>query len=217
MRTTPGVDREKHYYYPSNMATPIRYFQKGSFYHVYNRGNRKQNIFISNRDYERFLKRALTYKKKFEISILSYCLMPNHFHFLLKQDSDASITNFMLRLGTSYAKYFNIKYGEVGSLFQDRFKAKLIESDEYLLQLSRYIHRNPKEILPLTPGVELGDYRWSSYPIYMQKAKNDLVDSDFILNYFAQSNPSADYEKFVEFDYKDEDIGLIRDFLLEDF
>lgn len=197
------------------MATPVRYFQKGSYYHVYNRGNRKQNIFISPRDYERFLKRMKEYKNEFNITILGYCLMPNHFHFLLRQDTDIPLTSFMLRLGTSYAKYFNIKYDQVGSLFQDRFKAKLVETDEYLLQLSRYIHRNPIEIPSSTPGVELSDYRWSSYPAYINEDKNDLVDTSFILNYFAKSDPQADYKEFVEHDFKDEDLLNINDLLLE--
>ncbi len=144
--------------------------------------------------------------------------MLNHFHFLLRQDNDIPITSFMLGLGTSYAKYFNIKYGEVGSLFQDRFKAKLVEKDEYLLQLSRYIHRNPKEILLRTPGVELADYRWSSYPSYINKDnkdKNDIVDTSFVLNYFAKDDPRGDYRKFVEYDSKDEDLLAIGDLLLE--
>lgn len=199
------------------MATPSRYFQKGACYHVYNRGNRKQNIFIGHRDYGRFLKRTKKYKDKFGVSILCYCLMPNHFHFLLRQDTEVPITTFMLRLGTSYAKYFNIKYEEVGSLFQDRFKAKLIETDEYLLQLSRYIHRNPKEVLPSTPGVELASYPWSSYSAYVNGIKNELVDSTFILNYFAKNNPSKDYKNFVEYDLQKEDLDSISDLLIEDF
>lgn len=122
----------------------------------------------------------------------------------------------MLHLGTSYAKYFNIKYDQVGSLFQDRFKAKLIETDEYLLQLSRYIHRNPIEILPPTPGVELANYRWSSYPAYLSGEKNELVDPTFILGYFSKDDPSSDYKKFVEYDFKEENLAQIKDLLLED-
>lgn len=169
------------------MATPPRYFQKDGYYHVYNRGNRKQNIFLGKRDYRRFLERVEEYKEKFGIEIVCYCLMSNHFHFLLKQTTDTPISAFMLRLGTSYAKYFNIKYGEVGSLFQDRFKAKYIETDEYLLHLSRYIHRNPKEILFLTPGVELENYPWSSYPLYLGDAKNNVVDPSFILAFLPKT------------------------------
>src|SRR3989338_6740768 len=137
------------------MATPPRYFQKGSYYHVYNRGNRKQSVFLARRDYKRFLEKTLKYKSKFGVTIMCYCLIPNHFHFLFKQNTDIPITSFMLRLSTSYAKYFNIKYDQVGSLFQGRFRAKLIETDEYLLHLSRYIHRNPKEVLL---------YQWRHYP-----------------------------------------------------
>lgn len=137
--------------------------------------------------------------------------MPNHFHFLLRQDGGLPLTTFMLRLGTSYAKYFNIKYEQVGSLFQDRFRAKLVETDEYLLQLSRYIHRNPLEILPSTPGVELASYRWSSYSTYLRGIKDDLVDPSFILAYFAKSNPSKDYKMFVEYDFKEREPLPIRD------
>ena len=193
------------------MATPPRYFQKGSYYHVYNRGNRKQNIFLTRRDYERFLGKALKYKGKFGVAIMCYCLMPNHFHFLLKQNTDIPITSFMLRLGTSYAKYFNIKYEQVGSLFQSRFRAKLIETDEYLLHLSRYIHRNPKEILPSTRGVGLEKYEWSSYPSFIKGLKNELVDPDFILKYFSKKNYSQDYKSFVEYELIDN-----KDILIED-
>jgi len=182
------------------MATPPRYFQKGFFYHVYNRGNRKQNIFFSRRDYRRFLEKIREYKSKFGITIICYCLMPNHFHFLLRQNTDIPVTSFMLRLSTSYAKYFNIKYDQVGSLFQGRFRAKLIETDEYLLHLSRYIHRNPKEILPSTPGVGLDKYEWSSYLSFIDKNKAELVDPTFILNYFKKNNPKEDYKTFVEYD-----------------
>jgi len=117
----------------------------------------------------------------------------------------------MLRLGTSHAKYFNIKYEQVGSLFQSRFRAKLIETDEYLLHLSRYIHRNPIEILPSTPGVELANYEWSSYPQYVKGMKDKLVDPAFILNYFAKNNPSKDYKSFVEYELEENEKVLIKD------
>lgn len=132
--------------------------------------------------------------------MIAYCLMKNHFHFLLRQNSNIPISTFMLRLSTSYAKYFNIKYGEVGSLFQDRFKAKLVETDEYLLHLSRYIHQNPIKILGSTLGVERGlrTYRWSSYPAFLGEV-NPLVDGrEVVLSYFAKENPSESYAGFTE-------------------
>ncbi len=197
------------------MATPARYFFPGSYYHVYNRGTRKEPIFLHPRDYIRFLKRVREYKEKFSITILAYCLMPNHYHFLLRQDSDISLTTFMLRLGTSYAKYFNIKYDQVGSLFQDRFKAKLVAVEEYLLHLSRYIHRNPLDILLATPGVELAEYRWSSYPIYLNNWKDDIVDSSNILSYFAQQNPTDDYKGFVEYE-RESEYNQLQDLFFEE-
>lgn len=199
------------------MATPPRYFQKGFYYHIYNRGNRKQNIFLSSRDYERFLKRMREYKDKFGVTILCYCLMSNHFHLLVRQETEVPITACMLRLGTSYAKYFNTKYEQVGSLFQDRFKAKLVETDEYLVHLSRYIHRNPIKLLLPTPGVELASYPWSSYPTYLNGNKSQLVDHIYILNYFKKDNPSKDYKSFVEYESEKENI-LSEDYLFdEDF
>lgn len=178
------------------MATPPRYFQKGSYYHVYNRGNRKQKIFHTNGDYQRFMDRLSLYIKNTPITLLCYCLMPNHYHLLLRQDASESLTPFMLRLGTSYSKYFNIKYGQVGSLFQGRFKTRHVESDEYLLHLSRYIHRNPL----VTPGVELEKSRWSSYGTYLRGEKTELVDPTYILSYFQKDNRSVDYKQFVEYD-----------------
>jgi putative transposase len=182
------------------MATPVRYFQKDAYYHVYNRGNRKQAIFLQERDYQRFLAKIREYKELFGINILSYCLMPNHFHFLVQQTSDTPITMFMLRLGTSYSKYFNLKYTQVGSLFQGRFQAKLIESDEYLLHLSRYIHRNPVNLLG--ENQKLSSYIWSSYGSYLGESVDPIANSLPVLSYFSSNYQLADYKTFVEFDFQ---------------
>src|SRR3989344_1418868 len=112
-------------------------------YHVYNRGSEKRSIFQSKRDYKKFLYRAKENAQKFSINILCYCLMPNHFHFLLQQTSEASVASFMNVLQLGHAKFFNTKYERIGPLYQGRFKAKSVMSGEYLLQLSAYIHRNP--------------------------------------------------------------------------
>lgn len=182
------------------MATPPRYFQQGAYYHVFNRGNRKQKIFLHTTDYCRFIEKLTLYKNKFPITILAYCLMPNHFHFLLRQDSFIPVSALMLRIGTSYSKYFNLKYNQVGSLFQGPFKAKIVDSDAYLLHLSRYIHRNPI----LTPRVELQAYPWSSYELYIKRKKTRLVDPLYILDYFAKKNATQDYKQFVEYDISSE-------------
>jgi putative transposase len=120
--------------------------------------------------------------------------MPNHFHFILIQQNDYAITKFMLTLCTSYAKYFNIKHHLIGRLFQERFRSKIVESDEYLLHLSRYIHLNP---VASTPGVEANKYLWSSYQEYVNPTKG-LCDTSVILGYFSQNNPKSSYRKFVE-------------------
>ena len=125
------------------MPARIVTFARGYCYHVYNRGSEKRTIFQSHRDYTKFLARTKDNAKKYAIDVLAFCLMPNHFHFLLRQTFDAPLVLFMNALQLGHAKYFNTKYTRVGPLFQGRFKARLVESDEYLLQLSAYIHRNP--------------------------------------------------------------------------
>lgn len=180
------------------MATPPRYFQKGSYYHVYNRGNRKQPIFLNSKDYTRFIEKVSEYKENFPLTVESYCLMPNHYHMLIRQDSFVPLTSFMLRLGTSYSKYFNIKYDLTGSLFQGPFKAKKVDSDEYLLHLTRYIHRNPISILK--PHVSLRNYPWSSYSAFLNGQANDIVNPTYTLSFFSKQNPDLNYKHFVEYE-----------------
>lgn len=182
------------------MATPPRFFENGIYYHIYNRGNRKQQIFLQNRDYERFLKKVVEYKKKFSINIVSFCLMPNHFHFLLQQLATNAISRFFSDLCNSHSRYFNIKYETVGSLFQGRFKAKRIEKDEYLVHLSRYIHLNPVELfsfLDKKVTQQLVQYRWSSLPIYLTGKENEIINQKPVLQYFSRKDPVADYKDFV--------------------
>ena len=198
------------------MSTPPRYLQIGIPYHVYNRGNRKNKIFLNVKDYQRFLRKLKEYTKKFDVSLVCYCLMPNHFHLLLVQKDESAITKFMLSLCTSYSKYFNIKHELVGRLFQARFRTKIVETDEYLLHLSRYIHLNPVELTRMNPV----DYPYSSYKNYLGTKKSDWVKPNFILNFFNRDKmipylktyPS--YEKFVE-GFGKEDEGILDELTLE--
>lgn len=208
------------------MSTPPRYFQTGLPYHIYNRGNRKDRIFLDTKDYLRFTKRLKEYKEKFEIDLLCYCLMPNHFHLLVQPKTQDSITKFMLSLCTSYSKYFNIKHEQVGRLFQERYRAKVVETDKYLLHLSRYIHLNPISDLledlnfalhPLrsTPGVErkkLLAYPWSSYNEYCNQ-DNGLCNTKVILAYFSKTNVKMSYQTFVESGITHSDGVLIKEFI----
>lgn len=179
------------------------FFASNQYYHVYNRGSEKRTIFLSPRDYNKFLVRVKENSKKYNIDILCYCLMPNHFHFLLKQVSENPITLFMNAIQLGHAKYFNTKYERVGPLFQGRFKAKLVNSEEYLLQVSSYIHKNP--IAELIDSGNRDDSRnllrsfpYSSYREYLKLETNEISKPDFILNYFSKTNPKLNYQSFVE-------------------
>ncbi len=181
-------------------------FIPNGYYHVYNRGSEKRSIFQSNRDYTRFLERTKENSKKYAITILCYCLMPNHFHFLLQQTAEASIALFMNALQLGHAKFFNTKYERVGPLYQGRFKAKSVTSDEYLLQLSAYIHRNPIAGLADSGNTldsrnlieSLRSYPYSSYREYLGLEAKRLAKSDIILAYFSKAQPKLSYRAFVE-------------------
>ena len=152
-------------------------FFAGGYYHIYCRGNEKRDIFVKFSDYKRFISKLNEYRIAHQVSIICYCLLSNHFHLLVRQNTDKSVSSFMHRLTVSYSMYFNKRYNRVGHLFQGNFKAKLIDKDEYLLHLSRYIHLNPcrSSISPL--GLE--NYPWSSYLEYINK--NDKTESSSTL------------------------------------
>lgn len=183
------------------MATPPRLFESGVYYHVYNRGHRKQQIFLQNKDYERTLDKIIEYKKKFLVNIVAFCLMPNHFHFLLQENSPSSISSFISNLCNSHSRFYNTKYETVGSLFQGRFKAKRVDKDEYLIHLSRYIHLNPTDLFNFSNQKMMIDYvlsyKWSSLPIYLSGKPSEIVNPSPILEYFSKGNPIVDYQKFV--------------------
>ena len=196
------------------MATPARSFPAETFYHIYNRGNRKQLIFLQPRDYARFLSRLLKYKKEYSINLLAHCLMPNHFHFLIRQPVENTLPKFMLKLCTSYAKYSNIKYEQPGRLFQDRFKAKLVGNERYLLWLSKYIHLNPVEILP--KDAVLQSYPWSSYKEYVTETPIRITDPTMVLSYFSlERNSQLNYQTFVENGLTTEELDTIRDLAID--
>jgi len=131
-----------------------------SYYHIYARGHGRQTIFRDDADFEMFLslfERHLSKDPKTnstgrvyphlrgDVSLLCYCLMSNHFHLLLYQETEGSMSRLMRGIMTSYSMYFNKKYDLSGALFESRYKASRISSDPYLLHISRYIHLNPKD------------------------------------------------------------------------
>jgi len=135
-----------------------------------------------------------------EITLISYCLMPNHFHFLLKQTEPTSIDRFMNSLGTRYTMYFNKRYKRVGPLYQNVYKAVLVESEEQLLYLTSYIHRNPIKKLALKGDAFRAAIlkQPSSYLEYLEERKTDWVHPKEVINFFSRKNPRLSYQSFVE-------------------
>jgi len=127
-------------------------------------------------------------------SLLSYCLMPNHFHLLIKQNLEISPSKLILKICTSYSKYFNKKYEHVGHVFQDRFKQILVDHNDYLIWLTAYIHQNPKVSGLVT---KLDEYSWSSYREYLDKPSYDLCSKELILSQFKNRKDFLDSTEAV--------------------
>lgn len=183
----------------------------GEIYHVFNRSVARQPIFITSRDSGRAVECMKFYlhdnlplrfshynrlpkeqkdqmSKKIKdsphiIEILSFCLMPNHIHFLLRSITEKGIIQFMSNFQNSYAKYFNLKTDRSGTLFQAMFKAVRIETDEQLVHVNRYIHLNPLTAYIVTNIADLEKYPWSSYPDYLDPSPN-FINKEFILSFF---------------------------------
>lgn len=128
-----------------------------------------------------------------ELNLLAYCLMPNHFHLLVKQHNAMGIDKLMNSLGTRYTMYFNRKYKRVGRLYQDVYKAVQVNNDAYLLYLSCYIH---KQALPSVQGDPLNNQP-SSYEVYIEQKKVEWIHAGEILSFFSKTNPRLNYSTFI--------------------
>ncbi|MBO8169552.1 MAG: transposase [Thermoanaerobacteraceae bacterium] len=167
-----------------------------SVYHIILRGNERREIFYDDNDKLRFLKTVARMKRKYDFKVYGYCLMNNHVHMIIDV-VDNDISQIMKSINVSYVRYFNVKYERVGHLFQDRFKSQLVLDDPYLLELSRYIHRNPVEAkIVKTPE----EYPWSSYNIYTGQAKDhlELVDFDMVLGILSPNRHTA-VKEYVDY------------------
>ena len=192
------------------------------YYHVFNRGVNKRPIFKSKYEYNRFLLLLRFYnspeypvkfskfiklsvdqrkeiwnrlgREKTHTNILSFCLMPNHFHLLLRQNSENGISKLLGNLQNSYARYFNIKNERIGPLFQGQFKAVKIDEEEQLLHVSRYIHLNPYSSAIVKKIQDLENYEWSSLREYISNVPFELCSKESITTNF--KNPE-NYKKFV--------------------
>ncbi len=115
----------------------------GQYYHIYNRGVEKRNIFACNENYHFLLRRIKEFLPNYPITFIAYCLMPNHYHFLVRAEEDDGVSPFLQRLFNSYTQAFNKQEKRSGTLFESRVKSVLIDANSYLFHMARYIHLNP--------------------------------------------------------------------------
>lgn len=142
------------------MPRQKRHFLPGVPCHLIQRGNNRQRCFFAHRDYVVYLHKLAKYSSKFDVAIHSFVLMTNHVHLLLTPSSASGVSKLMQSLGACYVRYVNNAYGRTGTLWEGRFKASLVDSDRYLLALSRYIELNPVRAKMVAHP---GQYPWSSY------------------------------------------------------
>lgn len=185
----------------------------GEIYHVLNRGVASQPIFNNKKDYRRFLNLIVYYQNKrvsprfskflslsverrakildelakqrnLLIELLAYCLMPNHFHLLLRQAESEGISKFLGDITNSYTRYYNVKNKRLGPIVQGKFKAVRVETDEQLVHVVRYIHLNPYSSFIVKKLDEITSYPYSSLAQYLKLTKNQIVSKEEILSYF---------------------------------
>lgn len=163
----------------------------GGFYHIYNHAARQGSIFREPANYLFVVARLQQYARNFDINVISYCLMPNHYHFLLRQDGETEAGLLPQRVFNSYTKAYNKRYEQSGTLFEHRFQAKPIKGSNYLMQLCRYIHANPvKDGLVADPA----DWPYSNYLDWIGERDGPLLDRSFVR---AQFSNGEDYKAFV--------------------
>lgn len=184
-------------------------FAPDQIYHVYNRGVNGMDIFAQPENYRYLLRKVKRLLAELPIALLAYCLMPNHYHFVLRQESEVPISTFMQRLFQSYTQAFNKQQGRRGPLCEGRFRHVHVDRDEYLVYLCRYVHLNPVEAgLVAQPS----DWLYSNYLEWIEARAGTLVDRAFVRQYF--STP-ADYVAFVEDAIPPEKERGLRPYLLD--
>lgn len=150
-----------------------RIFLDNVCYHIIARGNQKQNIFLEETDYERYLELLARYKIRYRFKLYGYCLMSNHVHLIVEPNRPKQITKVMQGLNQSYSIWFNKKYKKVGHLWQDRYKNFIIQKDRYLLTCINYVELNPIRSNVVRDPLE---YPWGSYKFRTQDLKNSLLN-----------------------------------------
>lgn len=179
------------------MARPVRIEYPGAVYHVITRGNNRQAIFKDDQDRETYLEKLFYYCEEKELELLCYCLLGNHVHLLLATPR-GNLSKMMQPFQTSYTVYFNKRHRRTGHVFEQRYKAFLVDRDNYLLQVSRYIHLNP---VGARIVARPQDYRWSSYRAYVRRDRRiSGLKREHILEQFRARGKEriSGYRSFVE-------------------
>lgn len=175
------------------MARSPRNCQESSFYHVMNRGVNHQNIFWDTADFQHFMYKLSMALKKFDFKLHAFCLMDNHYHMIIETGKDP-LSTIMKYINQSHSMYYNKRYHRDGPLFCNRYTSRLIDSDEYFLQASRYIAQNPAKAGMVNA---LEDYEWSSYRALIGLTHSPLIERQLTLSFFG-GNSEAGYQEFVE-------------------
>jgi REP element-mobilizing transposase RayT len=188
------------------MARPLRIQYENGYYHVTCRGNARDDIFVDDTDRNAFLELLARSAEIYQVDILAFVLMTNHFHIVIKTPL-ANLQEFMRHFNISYTSWFNHRHHRVGHLYQGRYKSFVIDADNYLMEVSRYVHLNPvrikkNEILPVKDRRKhLRNYQWSSYPDYIRETtRYSWLNRQEVLGYFRDDNPGGRkaYARFVE-------------------
>jgi len=181
----------------------------GLIYHVVNRGNSRQKVFLDEADFEKYWELLKRYKKQYSFKLYHYVLMNNHIHLLLESSEKGTISKIMQGVTISHTRYFNNKYDNIGHVWQGRFKSPVIEKDSYLLQCGRYVELNPVRAKIVQ---EPGEYRWSSYRFYAYGESNELLDEDPLYETFGKEkvDREKEYRGFIKDGIPDDVLNHIR-------
>ncbi len=193
------------------MARPIRIHLPDLVYHILNRGNNRQTIFLENQDFLHYLEILERYKNKYHFKIFAYCIMSNHIHLVLRTSSDGTISDIMKAITIAHTRHYHYKYDTSGHVWQGRFRSPIVSTDQYLLTLMRYIEQNP-----VRAGIvdHPGKYPFSSYAANTLIKKDSLVDMEENPSFLGLGNTMDQridqYLRIVSSPIKEEELNLIR-------
>jgi putative transposase len=187
-------------------------FLKDHYYHIYNRGVDKSSVFFNSENYLYCLRLIKRYKARYGISVIAYCLMPNHYHLLLRQDGVIPLYRFINSLFNSYVQAVNRQQNRKGSLFEGRYQYVHVDREEYIIHLCRYIHLNPVNA-NLVSGPE--EWPYSNYREWVNLRKGTLKDRDFIKAYFQSTKEYRDFCENTSDSIKKESQDLLQRYRID--